>query len=115
MSNQLQVIHQQEVLGQGFKVYGTKEETLFLAKDVATWIGHTNLTVMMRMVEKDDKVKAICELNNSYVTSTKARDTQEMYFLTEDGIYELLMLSRKPIAKQWKKEVMDFFKVVFRL
>nr|WP_240516075.1 hypothetical protein [Bacillus toyonensis] len=27
------------------------------------------------------------------------------WFFTEDGIYEVLMQSRKPIAKQWKKEV----------
>ncbi|HDR4609282.1 TPA: hypothetical protein QCQ75_002577 [Bacillus cereus] len=26
----------------------------------------------------------------------------EYTFLTEEGIYEVLMLSRKPIAKQWK-------------
>ncbi len=29
----------------------------------------------------------------------------KQWFLTEYGIYELLMVSRKPIAKQWKKEV----------
>lgn len=30
---------------------------------------------------------------------------REVWFLTKDGIYEVLMQSRKPIAKQWKKEV----------
>ncbi|PFS93879.1 hypothetical protein COK58_20930 [Bacillus cereus] len=35
---------------------------------------------------------------------------RQMWFLTEDGIYELLMLSRKPIAKQWKKEVKKILK-----
>ena len=33
--NELQVINEQEVLGKQFKMYGTKEEPLFLAKDVA--------------------------------------------------------------------------------
>ena len=28
-----------------------------------------------------------------------------MQFCTEDGLYEVLMQSRKPIAKQFKKEV----------
>ena len=56
-------------------------------------------------VDEDEKLTAVCELNSVYTTSTKARNTQEMWFLTENGIYELLMLSRKPIAKQWKKEV----------
>ncbi|MGG0724116.1 BRO-N domain-containing protein [Bacillus mycoides] len=104
MSN-LTVIHQQEVLGQGFKVYGTTEEPLFLAKDVAEWIEHTNQTMMLKSVDEDEKIVALCEVNNPYGTSSKARNTQEMLFLTENGIYEVLMLSRKPIAKQWKKEV----------
>ncbi|MGH1047368.1 BRO-N domain-containing protein [Bacillus mycoides] len=101
MSNQLTVIHQQEVLGQGFKVYGTTEEPLFLAKDVAEWIGHTNQTMMMRVVDESEK-----QLNLVY-TSTGNKDA---WFLTEDGIYEVLMLSRKPIAKQWKKEVKKILK-----
>ena len=28
-----------------------------------------------------------------------------MYFLTEEGLYEVLMQSRKPIAKEFKKQV----------
>ncbi|WJE65591.1 Bro-N domain-containing protein [Bacillus mycoides] len=105
MSNQLTVIHQQEVLGQGFKVYGTTEEPLFLAKDVAEWIGHTNLTVMMRLVESDDKIKISPKQKLGLLTNNN-----EYWFITEDGIYELLMLSRKPIAKQWKKEVKKILK-----
>ena len=33
-----------------------------------------------------------------------------MWFLTEDGLYEVLMQSRKPIAKQFKKEVKTLLK-----
>ncbi|MDI6531626.1 BRO-N domain-containing protein [Bacillus mycoides] len=95
MSN-LQVIHQQEVLGQGFKVYGTVEEPLFLAKDVAEWIEHSNQRMMLASVDEDEKQ---C-VNNPYASS----GNQQAWFLTENGIYEVLMLSRKPIAKQWKKE-----------
>lgn len=35
MTNELTVVHEQEVLGEGFKVYGDVESPLFLAKDVA--------------------------------------------------------------------------------
>ena len=35
---ELQIINQQEVLGKDFTIYGTLEEPLFLAKDVADWI-----------------------------------------------------------------------------
>ncbi|WP_255295192.1 BRO family protein [Bacillus thuringiensis] len=46
-------------------------------------------------VDEDEK-----RLNFVY-TSTGNKDA---WFLTEDGIYELLILSRKPIAKQWKRK-----------
>nr|WP_166704252.1 Bro-N domain-containing protein [Bacillus albus] len=110
----LQVVHQQDVLGQPFKVYGTVEEPLFLAKDVAEWIGHTNLTVMMRLVEEDEKVKAFLPLNNVYTQTGRGglRENTEANFLTENGIYEVLMQSRKPIAKQWKKEVKKILKQI---
>lgn len=37
---------------------------------------------------------------------------QEMWFLTEDGLYEVLMQSRKPIAKEFKKEVKRILKKI---
>lgn len=87
---------------------------MFLAKDVAEWIGHTNLTVMMRLVEEDEKVKAFLPLNNVYTQTGRGglRENTEANFLTEDGIYEVLMQSRKPIAKQWKKEVKKILKQI---
>ncbi|MES9699867.1 Bro-N domain-containing protein [Bacillus sp. JJ927] len=111
MSN-LTVVHQQEVLGQGFKVYGTAEEPLFLAKDVARWIEHTNLTMMLKQVDSEEKEKHNLGVNNNYtqVGHGGLRENTEFWFLTEEGIYELLMLSRKPIAKQWKKEVKKILK-----
>jgi anti-repressor protein len=33
-------------------------------------------------------------------------------FLTEDGLYEVLMQSRKPIAKQFKKKVKEILKTI---
>ncbi|TEA49852.1 hypothetical protein EZE46_14765 [Bacillus sp. BH2] len=102
--NSLQVIHQQDVLGQPFKVYGTVEEPLFLAKDVADWIGHTNTTNMLNNVDEDEKTTFIINTSGSYKSKVVA--------LTENGIYEVLMLSRKPIAKQWKKEVKKILKQI---
>ncbi|WP_050552570.1 hypothetical protein [Bacillus cereus] len=48
------------------------------------------------MKDEDEKL-----MYTIYISGQK----REMMFLTENGIYEVLMLSRKPIAKQWKKEV----------
>lgn len=102
MSN-LQVIYNQEVLGQDFKIYGTKEEPLFLAKDVANWIEHKNITHMMNTVDEDEKLTyTICNSGQG----------REMWVLTENGLYEVLMQSRKPIAKQFKKKVKEILKQI---
>lgn len=38
----------------------------------------------------------------------------ETWFLTEDGLYEVLMQSRKPQAKQFKKGVKEILKSIRR-
>ncbi|MGR5900361.1 BRO-N domain-containing protein [Bacillus cereus] len=75
---------------------------MFLAKDVAEWIGHTNTTNMLNNVDEDEKTTFTINTSGSYKSKVVA--------LTEDGIYEVLMQSRKPIAKQWKKEVKKILK-----
>lgn len=99
----LTVVHEQVVLEKEFKMYGTKEAPLFLAKDVAKWIEHSNVSMMLNKVDEDEKV-----LNNVYTLG----GAQESWFLTEDGLYEVLMQSRKPIAKAFKKEVKKILKQI---
>lgn len=102
MNNQLQIIDQRQLLGKDFRVYGTLENPLFLAKDVAEWIEHSNSRMMINAVDIDEKV---C-VNNPYALQGQ----QEQWFLTEDGFYEVLMQSRKPIAKDFKKKVKEILK-----
>ena len=45
-------------------------------------------------------------------TICNSGQNREMWFLTEDGLYEVLMQSRKPIAKQFKKEVKKILKSI---
>ena len=92
--NELKVLNEQEVLGKQFKVYGTAEEPLFVANDVADWIEHSNVTEMLRGIDDDEKL-----------VSTILR-------AGENGLYEVLMQSRKPIAKQFKKEVKEILKTI---
>ncbi|MBQ0112107.1 MAG: phage antirepressor KilAC domain-containing protein [Bacteroidales bacterium] len=93
------VVKQQEVLGKTFRIYGDFENPLFLAKDVAEWIEHSNVTAMLNSVDEDEKVK----ISPKDCLGLKNNETYN--FLTENGLYEVLMLSRKPIAKEFKKEV----------
>nr|DAH94678.1 MAG TPA: homing endonuclease [Caudoviricetes sp.] len=104
--NELKVLNEQEVLGKQFRVYGTAEEPLFLAKDVAEWIEHSKPSVMIESVDEDEKVK----VNNVYFENRTGRNGT--WFLTENGLYEVLMQSRKPIAKQFKKEVKEILKTI---
>lgn len=98
---ELQVIDKREILGQEITTYGDLENPLFLAKDVANWIEHTNITHMINMVDADEKLT---------YTICNSGQNREMWFLTEDGLYEVLMQSRKPIAKQFKKKVKKLLK-----
>ena len=97
----MQVINEQEVLGKDFKIYGDFENPLFLAKDVAEWIEHSNVSMMLKTIDEDEKVIRIVYTPGG---------NQEVSMITEDGLYEILMLSRKPIAKEFKKKVKDILK-----
>lgn len=107
----LTVIQETVILGKKIKMYGTIENPLFIAKDVAGWIEHSNVSMMLKKIDEDEKSKQLCDLSNVYTTS-KSRDTQESWFLTEDGLYECCMQSRKPIAKQMKKEIKNYLKQI---
>ena len=103
MSKEIKVIDEREVLGKHFRIYGDIENPLFLAKDVAEWIEHSNPRMMLQNIDEDEKV-----VNNVYTPG----GNQEAWFLNEDGVYEVLMQSRKPIAKQFKKEVKKILKQI---
>ena len=94
--NELKLIKQQEILGKDFKVYGDVENPFFKAKDVASWIEIHNVSQMLQTIDEDEK--------GIYKVDTLG-GKQEVLCLTENGLYEVLMLSRKPIAKAFKKEV----------
>ena len=94
----IQVLSETELLGHKFTVYGTAENPLFLAKEVAECIEYDQSSVnkLVNLVDDDEKVR-----NNLPTLG----GNQQVWFLTEDGLYEVLMQSRKPIAKQFKKGV----------
>ena len=101
--NDLKIIDQREVLGKVFRIYGTLDNPLFLAKDVASWIEHSKPSVMIESVDDDEK------LMETLFTSGQNR---QVWLLTEDGMYEVLFQSRKPIAKRFKKEVKQILKTI---
>lgn len=101
--NHLQLIDEREVLGKSFRIYGTLDEPLFLARDVAEWIDYdrSSINKLVNVVDDDEKVRKIVPTPGG---------EQEMWLLTEDGLYEVLMQSRKAIAKKFKKKVKEILK-----
>lgn len=95
------IIKQTELLGKPLAVYGSADNPLFLAKDVAGWIDVSNHRDLLTRVDDDEKVVGLTDTLGG---------SQQTTFLTEDGLYEVLMQSRKPIAKQFKKGVKEILK-----
>lgn len=95
--NEVKIINKSNLLGKEIDVWGSVEHPLFRASDVAVWIQHSDVSTMVKIVDEDEKV---------FVTNpNNVCGGQGAWFLTEDGLYEILMRSRKPIAKQFKKGV----------
>lgn len=92
--NDLKIINKSTFLDKEIDVWGTVEQQLFRAKDVASWLGIKNVPDLVKRIDNEEVHRLnLCGLQG------------ETWFLTEDGLYELLMQSRKPIAKQFKKGV----------
>lgn len=109
-NKQLQIIEEREVLGKQLRIYGDFENPLFLAKDVAEWIDYSknsngayNISNMLKTVDDDEKLVLKILISGQ---------NREMLFVTEEGLYEVLMQSTKPIAKKFKKKVKEILKDV---
>ena len=98
MANSIQVLKQTELCGRQFTVYGTAETPMFLAREIAECIDYdkSSLNKLVASVDDDEKVRNIVPTPGG---------NQQVWMLTEGGLYEVLMQSRKPIAKQFKKGV----------
>lgn len=103
MSEVLTVIQETEILGKKIKVYNNIETPLFLASDVAEWIEHSQTSKMVKSVDDDEKLMGTLFLSGQ---------NRDAWFLTEDGLYEVCMQSRKPIAKKMKKEIKKYLKSI---
>lgn len=109
-NNPIKVLSETELLGHKFTVYGTAENPLFLAKEVAECIdyaktsqGYYDVSRMVGTVDEEEK-----HLRTIFVDGRN----YEMWLLTEDGLYEVLFQSRKPIAKEFKKGVKEILKTI---
>lgn len=81
-------------------VYSSLNEPLFKASDVASTIEYSegNTWRMLSNCENDEK------LNLLMVVAGQRRNIS---FITENGLYNVLSQSRKPIARKWRRLIHD--------
>ena len=91
---EIKIINKSTFLNKEIDVWGSAEQPLFRAKDVSDWLNLKNTPEIIKRIDTEERHKF-----------NLGRNGGDTWFLTEDGLYELLMQSRKPIAKQFKKGV----------
>ena len=57
---------------------------------MAEWIEHSSITMMLKTIDEEEKLKIRPKQSLGLLTNNN-----EYWFLTEDGLYEVLMQSRK--------------------
>lgn len=102
----INVIAEKEVCGKQFRVWNTPEEPLFLAKDVAEWLGYRGgkhaSKNMCRNLNKDENVKC-----TAWLPSGKGFQRRTVWFVTECGLYKAIMKSKLPEAEPFQDWVCD--------
>ncbi|MGL4901829.1 MAG: ORF6C domain-containing protein [Cetobacterium sp.] len=99
---EVKIIEKVNILGKVLEIYGSKEKPLFLAKSIADWIGHTNVSEMVRNLD-DGTEKVLSNVDT-------LGGNQVAIFVTEYGVYEILFTSRKRIAKEIRASLKAFLR-----
>lgn len=100
-----------DILDKEFRIFGTVEDPLFLAVDIADRLGHTQAVRMVESADLDDDEKFLLEPYDLNSQGIKGLQNNTKYlFVNELGAYRILMRSRKPIAKPFQKELARFLK-----
>jgi prophage antirepressor-like protein len=86
------------------EIYGTFEEPLFKANDIGDMLGLKNVKEIIKKYNSKQKL-GVC------LTDPHGR-LQETNMLTEQGLYKILMRSRKPIAEEFQDWVCELIKQI---
>jgi len=80
------------------RISGTQESPLFAVKDICNLLGLTNTTTTIRNIP--EKWKSIQKVKSS-------SGIQETSFVTEAGLYKIIMRSNKPISEPFQEFVCE--------
>lgn len=107
METRMTQVTKQVIFDREVTVLGTLEEPLFRAKDVCAWLDETNAVQMLRTIPEDRRpqcIKKIKQRNGATVAWVN--------YLTEFGVYYILMRSRKPKAAEYQYKICEILKSI---
>jgi prophage antirepressor-like protein len=84
-------------------IQGTHENPLFKAKDIANILELSNIRENLKDFSSEEKVVSL---------TYSLGGPQETTFLTEIGLYKIIMRSRKPIANKFQSWVVNVIKEI---
>src|SRR5688572_15569783 len=87
--NPLESIFVKQFREHNIEIYGTHEEPLFKAKEVGVMLGIVKIRKTLESV--DDNFKLI-------LRAPGRGGDRDQYFVTEQGLYELLFITKSPFA-----------------
>lgn len=97
-----------KILGNDFGVFYLDGIMYFSASEVGEMIGYSksNISKMVSKVDDDEKTQFVAETKGKHVNSRN----RPQWFLTKDGLFEMLFQSRKEMAKEFKKQIKRILK-----
>lgn len=101
----LEIVAREKILGKYVSVYGNLDSPLFEAKEVSEWLSIQNTSQMLKQADIQDNEKGI------FLKYTPGGN-QKSLFITEDAMYDVLMLSRKKEARPFRKEIRSYLKKI---
>lgn len=100
MKTTIKIVGKQTLFDKEVAIYGTLENPLFAIEEVRKWLNVKNASQLVNRVEENER------------SMFNIGRQGEQWFVTEDGLYEILMQSRKPIAKEFKKGIKRILKEI---
>lgn len=105
----LTILTERIIMGQEFRIFGTVENPMFLVADIARAIETTNPTKLCNIVDDDNKIKI--KINPNLKLGMKYPN-RECWFVTEAGLYKILMRSDMPKAQPFQDKVCEILKEI---
>ena len=109
---ELNILTERIILGQEFRIYGTVENPLFLVADIARAIDHSNPSRLTNIVDEQNKLLLTLTSVHGQNSQGGLRENKECWFVTEAGLYKILMRSDKPKAQPFQDKVCEILKEI---